>query len=62
MKDVLNNILVNHTGQDIERIQKDTDRDFFMSGEDAKAYGIIDHVMASRDDLDRLFDKSEDKK
>ncbi len=45
LKDTLNNILAKHTGQPIEKIQADTDRDFFMSGEDAKAYGIIDEVI-----------------
>jgi len=59
MKDALNDILVKHTGQDMERIQRDTDRDFFMSGDDARQYGIIDHVMASRDDLDHLEEKKE---
>ncbi len=54
MKDRLNQILMMHTGKKIEDIQKDTDRDFFMSGEEAKQYGIIDHVIASRDDLDHL--------
>ena len=54
MKDRLNQILVAHTGKDFESIQKDTDRDFFMSGAEAKKYGIIDHVIANRDDLDHL--------
>jgi len=54
MKDRLNQILVEHTGKEFESIQKDTDRDFFMSGEEAKKYGIIDHVIANRDDLDHL--------
>ena len=54
MRDTLNEILVSHTGQDLEKIQTDTDRDFFMSGAEAKDYGIVDTVMASRDDLDRL--------
>lgn len=54
MKDVLNNILADHTGQGLERIQKDTDRDFFMSGNDAKEYGLVDHVILNRDDLDNL--------
>ncbi|MGD8667608.1 MAG: ATP-dependent Clp endopeptidase proteolytic subunit ClpP, partial [Desulfobacterales bacterium] len=56
MKDRLNQILVEHTGKKIEEIQKDTDRDFFMSGEEAKVYGIVDHVIANRDDLDKLED------
>jgi ATP-dependent Clp protease protease subunit len=54
MKDRLNQILVAHTGRKFESIQKDTDRDFFMSGAEAKKYGIIDHVIANRDDLDHL--------
>jgi ATP-dependent Clp protease protease subunit len=56
MKESLNGILVHHTGQDLERIQKDTDRDFFMSGLDAKEYGIVDHVISNRDDLDAIAD------
>jgi len=54
VKDNLNRILVEHTGQKLEQIQKDTDRDFFMTGEEARNYGIIDHVMKNRDDLDRI--------
>lgn len=57
MKDTLNDILVRHTGKDLDRIQQDTDRDFFMSGEEAKAYGIIDHVIVNRDDLDQIEKK-----
>jgi len=54
MKDTLNQILVHHTGKKLERIQRDTDRDFFMTGEEAKKYGIIDHVISTRDDLDKI--------
>jgi len=54
MKDRLNQILMKHTGKALDDIQRDTDRDFFMSGEEARKYGIIDHVIANRDDLDRL--------
>ena len=54
MKDTLNHILVRHTGKKIEEIQSDTDRDFFMTGEEAKTYGIIDHVILNRDDLDKI--------
>ncbi len=54
MKDTLNQILVKHTGKKIEQIQGDTDRDFFMTGEEAKVYGIIDHVITDRDDLDKI--------
>jgi ATP-dependent Clp protease protease subunit len=46
-KDILNQILASHTGQSIEKIRKDTDRDFFMSGEEAKEYGIVDEVIHS---------------
>jgi len=54
MKDTLNQILAYHTKKDIEVIQTDSDRDFFMSGKEAKEYGIVDHVIVNRDDLDRL--------
>jgi ATP-dependent Clp protease, protease subunit len=47
MKDTLNKILSYHTGQPIEKIQTDTDRDFFMSGEEAKEYGVVDDVISS---------------
>ena len=43
----LNDLLVHHTGQSLERIEKDTDRNFFMSAEEAKKYGIIDKVYHS---------------
>ena len=52
MKDALNQILSYHTGQDIEKIAKDTDRDFFMSGAEAREYGIVDHVVANRKELE----------
>jgi ATP-dependent Clp protease protease subunit len=48
LKDTLNMILANHTGQPIEKIAADTERDFFMSGEDAKAYGIVDEVITKK--------------
>jgi ATP-dependent Clp protease protease subunit len=54
MKETLNQILVRHTGRDLGQIQNDTDRDFFMSGVEAKEYGIIDHVIKNRDDLNKL--------
>jgi len=58
MKESLNQILVRHSGKTMDQIQRDTDRDYFMSAVEAKTYGIIDHVIANRDDLDRL-EKSE---
>ncbi len=48
LKDTLNKILSTHTGQPLEKIQTDTDRDFFMSGEDAKLYGLVDEVIAKK--------------
>lgn len=54
MRETLNNILAFHTDQNIDKIKIDTDRDFFMSGLQAKEYGIVDHVVASRDDLHSL--------
>jgi ATP-dependent Clp protease protease subunit len=54
MKERLNQILVKHTGKEIEKIQTDTDRDYFMSGLEARDYGLIDHVITNRDDLDQL--------
>jgi ATP-dependent Clp protease protease subunit len=45
----INQILAKHTGQDIEKIRKDTDRDFFMTCEEAKAYGIIDKIITKRE-------------
>ena len=51
MKQDLNRILSNHSGKPLEQVQTDTDRDYFMSGEEARAYGIVDHVIAKRDDL-----------
>lgn len=41
----INQILARHTGQKLEKIEKDTDRDFFMSGQEAKEYGIVDEVV-----------------
>jgi len=59
LRDTLNKILAQHTGQKLKKIQKDTDRDFFMSGDESKTYGIVDHVIKSRDDLDHLDNTEE---
>jgi ATP-dependent Clp protease protease subunit len=48
LREELNNILVQHTGQSAEKIQRDTDRDFYMTGPQAKEYGIIDDVVVER--------------
>jgi ATP-dependent Clp protease protease subunit len=45
LREELNNILVTHTGQSLEVISRDTERDFYMDGEAAKEYGLIDHVL-----------------
>jgi ATP-dependent Clp protease protease subunit len=49
MKDLLNQILARHTGQPLERIEKDTDRDFVLEADQAKEYGIIDEVISARE-------------
>jgi ATP-dependent Clp protease, protease subunit len=48
IKEALDTIMAKHTGQDLERIKRDTDRDFFMSGEQAKDYGLVDDVITMR--------------
>lgn len=48
MRARLNDILSHHSGQSLEKIQNDTDRDFFMSGEEAREYGIVDKVIVER--------------
>jgi len=54
IRDTINEILAKHTGKSLEKIRKDTERDFFMSAEEAKEYGIIDRVITSREMKDRL--------
>ena len=51
LRDELNDILAHHTGQKLDKIRKDTERDFFMSADEAVKYGIIDKVMRSRADV-----------
>jgi ATP-dependent Clp protease protease subunit len=53
MRDLLEQILARHTGQSIERVHADTDRDFVMEAEEAKAYGVIDEVITARQAVDR---------
>jgi ATP-dependent Clp protease protease subunit len=48
LREQLNNILVKHTGQSLKRIEKDTDRDMFMTGKQAVEYGLVDEVIVSR--------------
>jgi ATP-dependent Clp protease protease subunit len=47
VKDTLNSIIARHTGQEFDKVRIDTDRDFFMSGQEAKEYGLVDDVIAS---------------
>jgi ATP-dependent Clp protease protease subunit len=49
IKDKLNRILAKHTGQPLEKLEKDTDRDFYLSAEEAKEYGLIDEVIQTKD-------------
>jgi ATP-dependent Clp protease protease subunit len=58
MKETLNRILVKHTGRSFDQIQIDTDRDFYMSSEEAKEYGLVDFVIRNRDDLYQLEQKA----
>lgn len=48
LREELNSILARHTGQPLERIAQDTDRDYYMSGEEAKTYGLVDQVITHR--------------
>jgi len=49
IREVLNEILAHHSGQEIEKLRVDTDRDFFMSAEEAKLYGLLDEVVTAKD-------------
>jgi ATP-dependent Clp protease protease subunit len=53
MKASLNEILASHTGQNVEKVAADTERDFFMSGAEALEYGIVDRVVADRSELEK---------
>ncbi|MFP4315739.1 MAG: ATP-dependent Clp endopeptidase proteolytic subunit ClpP [Desulfovibrionales bacterium] len=48
LKETLNQILSSHTGAPLEKIQKDTERDYFMNAQEAKEYGVVDRVLSSR--------------
>ncbi len=49
MRETLDQLLAHHTGQDVEKISRDTDRDFIMGADEAREYGIIDEVLSSRE-------------
>ena len=48
LREQMNNILVKHTGQSLKKVEKDTDRDFFMTGKQAVEYGLVDEVIVTR--------------
>jgi ATP-dependent Clp protease protease subunit len=50
IKDTLNKILTYHTGQKLEKIEKDTDRDFYMTAQESKEYGLVDEVIKNREE------------
>ena len=54
IRDTLNHILAKHTCQDIEKVREDTERDYFMSSEEAKEYGIIDKIITAREMQNQL--------
>ncbi len=55
MREELNRIIAQHTGQPLERVEKDSDRDFFMSPQEARGYGLIDEVIVSREGGPKLL-------
>jgi len=61
MKDSLNEIISRHTGQDIEKVAADTERDFFMSGQQALEYGIIDRVVSDRSQFEEASEQEASK-
>ncbi len=56
LREKINNILVKHTGQDPDVIDRDTDRDFYMDAEGAMEYGIVDHVLSSSQELEPVVE------
>lgn len=61
MKDCLNEILAKHTGQNLEKVAADTERDFFMSGAQALEYGIVDRVVSDRSQLEQASEQEASK-
>ena len=57
MKRRLNEVYVHHTGKDYDTIERTLDRDYFMSAEDARAFGIVDEVITKRHPLDETIQK-----
>jgi ATP-dependent Clp protease protease subunit len=57
LRSKMNELMAKHTGQPVERIERDTDRDRFMSAEEAKEYGIIDNVISFRGEMEQALAK-----
>jgi ATP-dependent Clp protease protease subunit len=53
-RQTLNTVLARHTGKSAEQIERDSDRDYYLSAEEAKSYGIVDHVVASTRDAQQI--------
>ena len=51
IKDTINKILTHHTGQKLEKVERDTDRDFYMTAQESKEYGLVDEVIKSREEV-----------
>ena len=60
MRALLDQILATHSGQSLEKVSRDTDRDFIMNSEQAKAYGIIDQIITAREQSDVLAEQLEE--
>ena len=60
MRALLDQILATHSGQDLEKVSRDTDRDFIMNSEQAKAYGIIDEIIRAREQSEVLAEQLEE--
>jgi ATP-dependent Clp protease protease subunit len=58
LKKTLNTIISKHSGKSVEQVEKDCDRDNFMSADEAKAYGLVDEVVQSRKEIPGMADKS----
>jgi ATP-dependent Clp protease protease subunit len=59
IKEKMNRLMAKHTGQDYEKVAKDTDRDNFLSAQDAMEYGLVDQVLSSRPDTQQAGKKSD---
>jgi len=59
LKQRLNSIVSHHTGKSIEQVERDTDRDYYMTPDEAKTYGLVDEVVQSRKEIPGLADKKD---